>query len=88
MASVSYTHLKRSILRFIIELARWMNLQVIAEGVETEEQMQKLLAIKMCIRDRPLADLEIGLVWKKGKRLYSDTSQFVQFIEEEYQGKS
>lgn len=36
---------KRSILRFIIELARWMNLQVIAEGVETEEQMQKLLAI-------------------------------------------
>ena len=35
-----------------------------------------------------LADLEIGLVWKKGKRLYSDTSQFVQFIEEEYQGKS
>lgn len=30
------------------------------------------------------ADLEIGLVWKKGKRLYSDTSQFVQFIEEDY----
>lgn len=32
----------------------------------------------------PLADLQIGLVWKKGKRLYSDTSRFVQFIGERY----
>lgn len=32
----------QGILRFIMELARWMNLSVVAEGVETEEQLERL----------------------------------------------
>ena len=30
------------ILRFIIGLARWMDLSVVAEGVETKEQLERL----------------------------------------------
>ena len=30
------------ILHFIMELARWMNLKVVAEGVETKEQLERL----------------------------------------------
>lgn len=33
---------KRSILGFIVSLAKWMNLRVTAEGVETAEQLEKL----------------------------------------------
>ena len=32
----------QGILRFIVGLARWMNLEVVAEGVETREQLQRL----------------------------------------------
>lgn len=32
----------RGILHFIMELARWMNLEVVAEGVETREQLEYL----------------------------------------------
>lgn len=32
----------KGILRFIIDLARWMRLLVVAEGVETEEQLDRL----------------------------------------------
>lgn len=32
----------QGILRFIMELARWMNLSVVAEGVETGEQLERL----------------------------------------------
>lgn len=33
---------RRSILSFVVSLARWLNLQVIAEGVETADQVEKL----------------------------------------------
>ncbi|MDO5390123.1 MAG: EAL domain-containing protein [Eubacteriales bacterium] len=33
---------EQSILRFIVNLAHWMNLSVVAEGVETREQMERL----------------------------------------------
>ena len=32
----------QGILRFIMSLARWMNLSVVAEGVETDEQLERL----------------------------------------------
>lgn len=32
----------QGILRFIVDLARWMNLRVVAEGVETAEQLDRL----------------------------------------------
>lgn len=35
----------QGILRFIMELARWMKLKVVAEGVETEEQLERLRQI-------------------------------------------
>lgn len=35
----------QGILRFIMELARWMNLRVVAEGVETREQVERLREI-------------------------------------------
>ena len=35
----------QGILRFIIDLARWMNLSVVAEGVETEEQVRRLRVV-------------------------------------------
>lgn len=35
----------QGILRFIMSLARWMNLAVVAEGVETEEQLERLREI-------------------------------------------
>lgn len=37
--------MEQGILRFIMELARWMNLRVVAEGVETKEQMERLREI-------------------------------------------
>lgn len=36
---------KQGILRFIMDLARWMGLQVVAEGVETKEQLSQLMEI-------------------------------------------
>lgn len=33
------------ILRFIMDLARWMNLRVVAEGVETRAQMERLMEL-------------------------------------------
>ena len=35
----------QGILRFIMSLARWMNLSVVAEGVETDEQLERLSEI-------------------------------------------
>ena len=35
----------QGILRFIMSLARWMNLSVVAEGVETDEQLERLREI-------------------------------------------
>ncbi|MBS5062651.1 MAG: EAL domain-containing protein [Hungatella hathewayi] len=36
---------KHGILRFIMDLARWMGLSVVAEGVETKEQLDQLMDI-------------------------------------------
>ena len=35
----------QGILQFIVELARWLNLKVIAEGVETKEQLERIRQI-------------------------------------------
>ena len=35
----------QGILRFIMELARWMGLRVVAEGVETQEQLDRLIEV-------------------------------------------
>ncbi|MBO1700132.1 EAL domain-containing protein, partial [[Clostridium] symbiosum] len=35
----------QGILQFIIDLARWMHLDVVAEGVETAEQLERLRQI-------------------------------------------
>ena len=37
--------LEQGILRFVVELARWMNLSVVAEGVETRAQLERLRKI-------------------------------------------
>ena len=37
------------ILRFIIGLARWMDLSVVAEGVETREQLERLRDIGLSL---------------------------------------
>ena len=37
--------MNQGILQFIMQLARWMHLEVVAEGVETKEQLEKLLDI-------------------------------------------
>lgn len=37
--------LEDGILRFIMELARWMHLSVVAEGVETKEQLERLIEV-------------------------------------------
>lgn len=37
--------LDQGILRFVVELARWMNLSVVAEGVETRAQLERLRTI-------------------------------------------
>ena len=37
--------IEQGILRFIVGLARWMNLSVVAEGVETREQLERLREI-------------------------------------------
>ena len=36
---------RRSILSFVVSLAKWLDLQVIAEGVETAEQVEKLRSV-------------------------------------------
>lgn len=36
---------EKSILNFVVNLAKWMKLNVVAEGVETDQQLQKLRAI-------------------------------------------
>ena len=36
---------KNEVIRFVVELAQWMGLKVVAEGVETEEQIALLRAI-------------------------------------------
>lgn len=38
-------HRDRSVLSFIISLAKWMNLKVVAEGIETEAQVQLLQSL-------------------------------------------
>ena len=37
--------MEQGILRFVVGLARWMNLSVVAEGVETREQLERLREI-------------------------------------------
>lgn len=59
---------EQGILRFIMGLARWMNLKVVAEGVETREQLERLREVECdyvqgyyFARPMPCEDFEVLL---------------------------
>ena len=45
MQSETAKPVNQGVLRFIMDLARWMKLSVVAEGVETKEQLERLREI-------------------------------------------
>lgn len=64
----------QGILQFIMSLARWMNLVVVAEGVETKEQLERLNTIGCdCAqgyyfsKPRPVKDFETIMGWRQGQ---------------------
>ena len=61
---------EQGILRFIVSLARWLNLSVVAEGVETREQLERLREIGCDFVQgyffaRPMPDAEFEALLKE-----------------------
>lgn len=84
----------RSILSFVIGLAKWMNLYVIAEGVETKEQLDLLRGMDCNLAQgyyfsKPLQERDFEEVLRKsGKTLEDMSDQTIRFStahEEEFQ---
>ena len=84
----------RSILSFVIGLAKWMNLYVIAEGVETREQLDLLRGMDCNLAQgyyfsKPLPGREFEEVLRKSGRTLEDadgqTIRFSTAHEEEFQ---
>ena len=84
----------RSILSFVIGLAKWMNLYVIAEGVETKEQLDLLRGMDCNLAQgyyfsKPLPDIDFEAILRKsGKTLEDVSDQTIRFStahEEEFQ---
>lgn len=84
----------RSILSFVIGLAKWMNLYVIAEGVETKEQLDLLRGMDCNLAQgyyfsKPLSDVDFeNILRKSGKTLEDVNDQTIRFStahEEEFQ---
>ena len=75
----------RSIMSFVIGLAKWMNLYVIAEGVETREQLELLRGMDCNLAQgyyfsKPLPDTEFEQVLRKSGRTLEDLSdQTIRF---------
>ena len=73
----SNTDNSRSIMSFVIGLAKWMNLYVIAEGVETREQLELLRGMDCNLAQgyyfsRPLPDKEFEEMLRKSGRTLED----------------
>ena len=75
----------RSILSFVIGLAKWMNLYVIAEGVETREQLDLLRGMDCNLAQgyyfsKPLPDREFEEILRKSGRTLEDANdQTIRF---------
>lgn len=75
----------RSILSFVIGLAKWMNLYVIAEGVETRAQLDLLRGMDCNLAQgyyfsKPLPDKEFEEILRKsGKTLEDASDQTIRF---------
>lgn len=75
----------RSILSFVIGMAKWMNLYVIAEGVETKEQLELLRGMDCNLAQgyyfsKPLPEREFGEVLRRsGRNLEDANSQTIRF---------
>ncbi|MDD7176490.1 MAG: EAL domain-containing protein, partial [Lachnospiraceae bacterium] len=75
----------RSIMSFVIGLAKWMNLYVIAEGVETREQLDLLRGMDCNLAQgyyfsKPLPDKDFEEVLRKSGRTLEDASdQTIRF---------
>lgn len=81
--------INQEILRFIMELARWMNLRVVAEGVETREQLERLREIGCdyaqgyyFAKPMPCSEFETLL---KEHSIANKKAQFEYFIDKEQQ---
>lgn len=83
----------RNILSFVIGLAKWMNLYVIAEGVETQEQLDLLRGMDCNLGQgyyfsKPLREQDFEQVLIKSGKTLEDTNQSIRFStahEEEFQ---
>lgn len=67
----------RSIMSFVIGLAKWMNLYVIAEGVETREQLEMLRSMDCNLAQgfyfaKPLPEKEFEEILRKSGRTLED----------------
>lgn len=75
----------RSIMSFVIGLAKWMNLYVIAEGVETREQLELLRGMDCNLAQgfyfaRPMQDREFEEILRKsGKTLEDMNDQMIRY---------
>lgn len=70
----------RSIMSFVIGLAKWMNLYVIAEGVETREQLELLRGMDCNLAQgyyfsKPLSDREFEKILRRSGKTMEDMNE-------------